>query len=299
MKGFDSSMSIINIHKIEKGSYTYNVERYYVKSNNSLSKILLILFIITLIIFNRSQSITRADAIYENKINQIYLNNKSTELIYSLRYNARNNINFTDFLRSERAITNVFKREHDNLLPKVRRDLGSEKILINNGYLLKYDLPDKYYKIDYSSFQPYMHYEAISNKNSSAYKITRHKNAYTDKNGFRRYRTDRNSFKVNNEDDYMIALGHHFNEKGLAGVRYLIVTTEGMYTAITGDVKARNHTDSKNMFSKHGSKAGMIEWIIDRKHKNLDSNILKHGTVTKSRNKILQGKVLYIYKICN
>jgi hypothetical protein len=252
-----------------------------------------------------------ATTIYNNR--SAYSSNTSinnTGLPFSRFNYSRNYYNTIPLPYFHRVISNNMRNVRDNIFKPKRSTydpskwktlLGNKKIELQKGYLLKYDLPDKYYKkIDYSSFQPYMSYLSITNKKSSAYKIVRHNNAYTDEKGFRRYRLNDSDFKVNNSDDYIIALGHHFNEKGVAGVRYLVVTTEGMYTAVTGDVKSKIHTDPKNMFSQHGKKkAGMIEWVVDTKHENFNNDILKHGTVTKSDNKTLQGKILYVYKICN
>ena len=50
--------------------------------------------------------------------------------------------------------------------------------------------------------------------------------------------TTADQFTIDGQDDYMIALGTFYKEKGTAGNRYLIETTTGAYTAITGSEKA-------------------------------------------------------------
>lgn len=177
-------------------------------------------------------------------------------------------------------------------------NLGNQSIEIDGVVLTMYDLPSKYYPgIDFSSFQPYMGYKCITNKSSPAYSITRSDRAYNDEYGMRRYQTTPDQFTIDGQDDYVIALGTFYKEKGTAGSRYLIVTTTGMYTAIAGDEKSDLHTDSRHMFSLHqdGSCAGIIEWIVDQE--NLERTMKRAGTITAGPIVPLQGEILYIYGI--
>lgn len=176
--------------------------------------------------------------------------------------------------------------------------LGNPSIEVDGTILTRYDLPDKYYPgIDFSSFQPYMGYKCITNKSSPAYKVTRSEYAYNDEYGMRRYQTTDDQFTIDGQDDYVIALGTFYKEKGTAGSRYLIVTTTGMYTAIAGDEKSDSHTDSRHMFSLHqdGSCAGIIEWIVDQE--NLERTMKRAGTITAGPIVPLQGEILHIYGI--
>lgn len=176
--------------------------------------------------------------------------------------------------------------------------LGNPTIEIDGSVLTRYDLPDKYYPgIDFSSFQPYMGYKCITNKSSPAYKVTRSEMAYNDEYGMRRYRTTPDQFTIDGQDDYVIALGTFYKEKGTAGSRYLIVTSTGMYTAIAGDEKSDAHTDARHMFSTHqdGSCAGIIEWIVDQE--NLESTMKRAGTITAGPIEPLKGEILHIYGI--
>lgn len=180
----------------------------------------------------------------------------------------------------------------------VEDSIGDDLINVDGLSLKRYDLPDVYYPgLDFSSFQPYMGYNKVTNKKSPAYAITHSEHAYTDENGLRRYKTTEDQFTIDGKDDYIVALGTFYKEKGTAGGRYLIVTSTGMYTAITGDEKADVHTDSRNMFSLHadGTFAGIIEWIVDTK--NLDRDIKRAGSVTAGPDEVLQGEILYIYGI--
>lgn len=177
-------------------------------------------------------------------------------------------------------------------------NLGNPSIEVDGTILTRYDLPDKYYPgIDFSSFQPYMGYKCITSKSSPAYKVTRSEYAYNDEYGMRRYQTTDDQFTIDGQDDYVIALGTFYKEKGTAGSRYLIVTTTGMYTAIAGDEKSDSHTDSRHMFSLHqdGSCAGIIEWIVDQE--NLESTMKRAGTITAGPIVPLQGEILHIYGI--
>lgn len=171
-----------------------------------------------------------------------------------------------------------------------------EIIHLDNATLVEMELPSKYYgNIDFSSFQPYMSYYKVTNKTSPAYSVCHSENAYTDENGLRRYRTTADQFTIDGQDDYMIALGTFYKEKGTAGSRYLIETTTGAYTAITGSEKADDDTDKLNMFRSHGNKAGMIEWIVDERC--LNNDISAAGTVTNGPVEALKGEIISIYKI--
>lgn len=163
--------------------------------------------------------------------------------------------------------------------------------------LVEYDLPSKYYgDIDFSSFQPYMDYRMITDETSPAYATCYSCNAYTDENGFRRMAVD--GYKVNDQDDYVIALGTYYNEHMTTGSRWLIVTTDGSYTATVGDEKQDIHTDKFNMFGLHGKNgdiAGMIEWIVDSRY--IDKAIKNTGSVTAGSNPVISGEIVNIYKI--
>lgn len=179
----------------------------------------------------------------------------------------------------------------------IKNKLGEDIIAINNYELLKQDLPCLYYEnLDYSSFQPFMSYKMITDESSEAYGITYSSNSYTDKNGFRRYKTTNDQFTIDGKDDYVVALGTFYKDKGTAGDRYLVVTTTGMYTIITGDEKDDYDTDPLNMFTMHSDgRAGLIEWIVDTDI--LCSSILSYGTVTAGPVKELQGEIIGIYEI--
>lgn len=176
--------------------------------------------------------------------------------------------------------------------------IGDNVINFDGAKLTRYDLPSKYYgNIDFSSFQPFMCYTAITNKSAPAYHVVNSEQCYTDEYGLRRYSTTSDQFTINGQDDYLIALGTYYKEKGVVGNRYLIVTENGMYTARTGDEKSDNHTDDMHMFTVHsdGKCAGIIEWIVD--YDNLNSTIATSGTVTRGGPEVLKGEILHIYSI--
>lgn len=177
--------------------------------------------------------------------------------------------------------------------------IGTDNIEIDGHHLTRKALPDEYYgDIDFSSFQPYMDFRTVTEPNSSSYPVVYNDNAYNDENGFRRVSLSDDDFQVNGEDDYMIGLGTYYKPKSVGGLRFLIVTSTGMYTAITGDEKADKDTDELHMFSSHGDHgelAGMIEWIVNTD--DLEKSIRRSGTVSESSNEILQGDIEYIYLI--
>lgn len=176
-------------------------------------------------------------------------------------------------------------------------DIGEDLIALETCDLVRYDLPSIYYPtMNFSTMQPYMSYKAITNKSSNAYKVCNSENAYTDENGFRRSKVSVNEFSVNGEDDYVIALGTYYKPKGTCGDRWLIVTSNGMYTAITGDEKADRDTDSHHMVHPHGNgKYSLVEFIVDSK--SLEPASKKMGSVYYSEVGNIGGDILYIYKI--
>lgn len=181
----------------------------------------------------------------------------------------------------------------------LKESVGDKTILMEGVALIRYNLPEDIHPhMDHSKFQPYMDYRAVTNKRSGAYKIINHKNAYCDKNGFRRIKLHPDEFSIDEKDDYLIALGNYYKEKGKVGDRFLVITSTGMYTARVGDEKANRHTDPLNMFTVHGKDrkyAGVIEWIIDSKR--ICSDVKKMGSISASNIPALQGNILHIYKI--
>lgn len=189
----------------------------------------------------------------------------------------------------------------DAVLPKEARSYiqHTDSIIhMRDVTLVKKDLPDLYYQgLDFSSFQPFMGYKKITDVTSPAYEICYSDNAYTDEHGFRRYKTDENQFKINGEDDYMVALGTYYKEPGTVGSRFLVVTSTGMFTIVTGSEKADVDTDQMNMYSIHGNGelGGLIEWIVDEE--SLDKSIKAYGTVTKGPVSAMQGSIIALYEI--
>lgn len=177
--------------------------------------------------------------------------------------------------------------------------LGADLIETDLGNLTRYELPTIYYPgIDFSSFQPWMSYKVITNPGSAAYKVVTDERLYVDEYGLCRFETDpETQFTIDGKDDYVIALGTYYKEKGTCGSRYLIVTSTGAYTAITGDEKSDAHTDEHHMFSLHsdGSCAGIIEWLVDTPQ--LESMMKRMGSVTYGPVEELHGEILYIYRI--
>lgn len=175
--------------------------------------------------------------------------------------------------------------------------VGADTLNLGTSILTNQILPTKYYgNIDFSSFQPYMSYKKITSKSSPAYKISHSENAYTDEYGFRRYKTNsENQITINEQDDYIVAMGTFYKEKGTAGERFLVTTTTGAFTVITGDEKADQDTDSMNMFTTHKGSAAILEWVVDED--KLESEVKQSGTVTSSSMEALHGTITSIYKI--
>lgn len=172
-----------------------------------------------------------------------------------------------------------------------------DPIIKDDAILYEMKLPSEYYNIDYSSFQPFEPYDAITNKNSPAYRFNRDERCYTDSDGFRRWKITEEQFSVDGIDDYVVALGTFYKTKDTVGERFLIVTDTGSFTIITGDEKADKDTNETNMFTihKHGTCAGVIEYIVDLRYLNHD--VKSNGTATAGPNEAMHGNILHIYKI--
>ena len=176
-------------------------------------------------------------------------------------------------------------------------DIGNDIIPLEDCDLVRFDLPSKYYpSMNFSTMQPYMSYKTITNKSSEAYKVCNSEKAYTDANGYRRSKVSVNEFSINGEDDYVIALGTYYKPRGTCGDRWLIVTSNGMYTAITGDEKADKDTDRHHMVHPHGNgKYSLVEFIVDSKQ--LEPISKKMGPVYYSEVGNIGGEILYVYSI--
>ena len=233
---------------------------------------------------------------YKDTISEITANRQTNNLPV---LNSSNETSSTKSVlyKTENKIKSVeISTEVNNNVHTLESQIGNSTINILNVTLKKFDLPNKYYSgLDFSSFQPYMAYTMITDKSSDAYKVVNDSKCYTDEYGLRRFKISDSQFKVNGQDDYVIALGTFYKPKGVVGNRYLIVTSTGMYTATTGDEKADIHTDNMNMFSRHDEHAGLIEWIID--NNKLNKDIKQSGTVTFGGPDILKGEILHIYSI--
>ena len=161
----------------------------------------------------------------------------------------------------------------------------------------KFSLPNSIYgdNLDFSYFQPYMDYRMITDSTSDAYAVVNNDAMFIDENGMCRYVVPDDAFSINGKADYVIALGTYYKPKGVVGTRYLIQTTTGAYTAITGDEKSDAHTDDHHMFVLHGDDnqwAGVIEFLVQTD--KLNSTIRRAGTVTVGPDVALQGEILSI-----
>lgn len=204
------------------------------------------------------------------------------------------NVNRNRLTPRYETIQTLYRETND--IDKVTSSLGDSIITLSKYTLTNFDLPNsKYPGMDFSSFQPYMDYSLVTNKSTQAYKVCHSENAYTDKNGLRRMRVPEGEFKIDGHDDYIVALGTFYKEKGTAGQRYLVVTTTGMFTIVAGDEKSDNDTDTYNMVTTHAKSSSMIEWIVDTRV--LDETVKTSGDVTESSVPSIKGDILYIYRI--
>lgn len=219
--------------------------------------------------------------------------------------------NKVQYVLTDREVVSVDYNEEEIKPDYTNMEIGTNMQLVdstlfaapvveeNEPEFIKYDLPSVYYgDIDFSTFQPYMDYKMVTDTSSNSYQVLNNEKLYIDDNGLCRYSVDDDQFSIDGKDDYVIALGTYYKEKGKTGQRYLIHTTEGYYTAIAGDEKDDEHTDKYRMFVRHGENgqyAGMIEFLVDTDY--LDPDIRTMGTVTACDDPVLQGEILGISQI--
>ena len=125
-------------------------------------------------------------------------------------------------------------------------------------------------------FKTYMSYKAITDTSSDQWKLQQQ--AYTDSDGFR---------KVGN--DFCVAIGQHYSKT--VGDRFHIKLDSGIeFTAIVGDIKQQQHTDSTNRYvEQNGS---ILEFIVATKY--VDDKTKVMGDMSYSN---LQGGILSIEKV--
>ena len=221
--------------------------------------------------------------------------------------------NKVQYVLTDREVVSINYTEEEEIKPDyTNMEIGTNMQLVdstmfaaapeveqNQPEFIEYDLPSVYYgDIDFSTFQPYMDYKMVTDTSSNSYEVCSSENLYIDENGLCRYALRDDQFSIDGKDDYVIALGTYYKEKGKTGQRYLIHTSKGYYTATVGDEKADEHTDEYHMFVRHGENgqyAGMIEFLVDTDY--LDSDIRAMGTVTACDDPVLQGEILGISQI--
>lgn len=124
----------------------------------------------------------------------------------------------------------------------------------------------------------YMDYRAITAPSSIQYALQQ--DATTDEYGFRRY-----------GDYYMIALGTYYTGYECGKVFRITLDTGVSFEAITGDVKADVHTDSKNQHRD----GNIVEFIVDTK--KISGMAAAMGDMSYSDGVDFSGKVTKIEKL--
>ena len=170
---------------------------------------------------------------------------------------------------------------------------GDTTISLQNTTLTRKCLPNAYYNIDFSTFQPYMDVDCITATGSAAYQLCNAYDTYSDEYGL--MRKPSTGFTVDGKDDYIVALGNYYKAKGSIGDRFLVATTTGYYTIVVGDEKDDGDTDPYNMYSYHGNYAGLIEFIVQTDE--LTASARRMGTIHDCGNPIFAGDITRIYRI--
>ena len=108
-----------------------------------------------------------------------------------------------------------------------------------------------------TSMKSYMYWTSLTSRSSEQYKLQHDGKAFTDSQGFRRYRGDNYS---GHQSYYMVAMGTYY---GYTGTRLLITLTGGRtFWAILGDSKADRDTDAQHKYCIHDG--SQIEFIVDK-----------------------------------
>lgn len=102
-----------------------------------------------------------------------------------------------------------------------------------------------------TAFKSFMDWRSITLRSSEQYKLQRQ--AYTDKQGFRRY-----------QGKYMIALGSYYAQ--YIGQEFRITLSSGVVIdAVVGDFKADKDTDRTHRYCKDKGIYNVVEFIIDKR----------------------------------
>lgn len=223
----------------------------------------------------------------------------TVESIHSVSTTESNELLTNDSLTAgiTASIGSMLNKSNKSTADSFDDKIGNDEISMNGIILTRYSLPSVYYpNIDFQSMQPFMSYKMVTNKATEAYKMCHSELSYIDENGLLRHEVGDDQFSINGQDDYVIALGTYYKERNHCGERFLIITTTGMYTAITGDEKADKHTDSHHMVHDHcDGTYSLIEFIVDTP--SLEELVLLTGTLRNSSVEAFQGDILHIYKI--
>ena len=100
-----------------------------------------------------------------------------------------------------------------------------------------------------TAFKSYMSYKAITNRESSQYKLQRR--CWTDGNGLRRYKTY-----------YVVALGSYYADN--IGDIFRITTEDGnSFECVVGDFKADRDTDKLNQYTPMQGRKCVVEFVVD------------------------------------
>ena len=200
-----------------------------------------------------------------------------------------------EIINEEKPVEEIVTEEVVEDKPVKKKKKTADDYLKN---MTQMSLPSTYYDgLDWSSMQTWMDYRKITDTSSDAWRICRSDKAYVDNNGYLRYEVKDDEFSLGDNDDFVVAMGTFYKTKDVCGERFLIKTTTGEYTVITGDEKDDSQTDSHNMYHDcYGNKVSVLEFVVDTR--SLEHDVKRDGTVHSStKHEMFNGDIIGIYKI--
>ena len=134
-----------------------------------------------------------------------------------------------------------------------------------------------------TSFKSFMDWRTITSPTSKQWEIQNSEYTWTDQNGFRRY-----------GDCYLVALGTFYSTT--CGDIFEITLDSGKcFLAMTGDIKADEHTDAKHQLRVVGNTKNLVEFIVDTDV--IPASCWQTGDMSYAADRLMAGNIISIERM--
>ena len=134
-----------------------------------------------------------------------------------------------------------------------------------------------------TSFKSFMDWRTITSPTSKQWEIQSSEYTWTDADGFRRY-----------GDCYLVALGTYYSSS--CGDIFEVTLDSGKcFLAMTGDIKADEHTDAKHQLRVVGNTKNLIEFIVDSDI--ISDSCWQTGDMSYAADSLMAGNIISIEKV--